>query len=352
MHSVLIRPFMIPILVLALSAPAGLLSQEAQKVEEPKPDSGKPVPAESASPAVEHIPVFELGEKGLVPAPKPAASFKDQGVRPDAEVTVVFGPSIISPAAALSALKELLGTRQSGPQGFTFGPDFRAAEVPGSRKLLLSGKAMRVEQALQILQTVDVPRPPEAGEPAFTVLALKHADASSIQQVLAGLFRQSDPSAPRVLVDSRTNTLILEAKLGQIDFIKKIVQQLDIPIEVHLISTVTRIVPIKVADANDVANLLQALKGAPGGGMRPGRPPMPYTAAPASSFRVVVDTRTNSLIIEAPEDEMEKLVELIGKLGVPASGRKEALPAPAEEGKPAPGVEKPAPRFQPGAGKK
>jgi len=28
------------------------------------------------------IPVFEMGEKGLVPAPKPQASFKDQGIRP------------------------------------------------------------------------------------------------------------------------------------------------------------------------------------------------------------------------------------------------------------------------------
>ena len=323
MHSVLSRAPMVLFIALALAAAPGLPGQEA----------GKPPPAEG------YIPVFELGEKGLAPAPKVAASFRDQGIPPDGEVTVVYTPGAISAEAAVSALKELLGVRQPGPPGPVFGPGFRTVEVAGSRKLILSGTAMRVEQALQILRAVDVARPSEAGEPAVTVFSIVNASASSIQEVLAGLFRDSDPWSPRILVDGRTNALIVFARPGQIDFFKKVIEQLDIPMNQRRVAMATRIVPLRVADAKDVAILIQNLKGqgSSATGARAARPAMP---AQPSSFRIVVDDRTNSLIIEAYEEEMEALLDLIGRLDVRASDRKEPAPAPAEEGKRAPGAEK------------
>ncbi|HED52627.1 MAG TPA: hypothetical protein ENJ00_00290 [Phycisphaerales bacterium] len=153
--------------------------------------------------------------------------------------------------------------------------------------------------------------------PPLRLLQLRTADAKSIAAMLTDQYRQrpqSERTAKPVEVraDEATNTLIVAAHSDLFDDIKSFVDELnkdrsDGP------ERVTRLFPLRVARAVDVAQAMDRLYPEPPVPLdRRGRP-MPWLREP-KQVTVSAEPNSNSLIFDAPADRIESLTELAEQL--------------------------------------
>jgi len=142
---------------------------------------------------------------------------------------------------------------------------------------------------------------------AMHVFELKYADAQEVAKVLTGT---ADAKNARWSVDGRRNCVVLYGTQEAADLAEKLISELDRPAVPREPEAETRVYQLKYADPSTVLAVLQT--------MLVGR----------AGVRVALDSKTNSVVMAAPPEQLKTAAELIKLLDVPkAGGRGVARPA-------------------------
>ncbi|MFI4872819.1 MAG: secretin N-terminal domain-containing protein [Phycisphaerales bacterium JB061] len=170
---------------------------------------------------------------------------------------------------------------------------------------------------LDVLEQTDLP--------PLRLLQLRTAEAQSIASMLTEQYRQR-PQTERtakpveVRADAATNTLIIAAHEDLFLDIKAFVEDLNTT-QSDGPERVTKLFPLRVARAADVALAMDRLYPEPPIPLDRRGVPMPWLREP-KQVTVSAEENSNSLIIDAPADRMDSLTELaeqLDRVQVPAA---------------------------------
>ena len=218
--------------------------------------------------------------------------------------------------------------------------------------LLLTDYGSHLRDMMSLAKLVDVP----GGTDGVYTIPVQHADAVKLAQKLEGFLGISaTAAAPRprpeagapqppevvaipskIMVDDRTNTLVLASSEAGYLRVKALVERLDIPLEVEG-GAAFHVYRLSSAIAEELAQTLnQAIQGASQaqGGTRPTQPggkpapaaPVPTAPAPAigdlgpqleGPVRVIGDKPSNSLIVMSSGRDFLALRSVIRELDLP-----------------------------------
>ncbi len=203
--------------------------------------------------------------------------------------------------------------------------------------VLITDTGASVVRILDIVRQVD--NPDLSGEKIF-FFQLQHADPEETAELIREIFGEkgaggkagtsggakADGAASRVITDARTNTLIVVAEDKDYNVIRRLIEQLDVPLAGG--SGRIHVYKLKNADPDEVAGVLTQLQQGGGassrgrsGGNNAGAA-RPAGAAPGSQdtftgdFRVTSDPATRSLVIFSSQNDFRALKSVIEELDV------------------------------------
>lgn len=214
--------------------------------------------------------------------------------------------------------------------------------------LLITDYGSNVQSMLSLGKLIDVPK----GSDGLYLLPVKYADATKLVDKLNTLLgvtqgpaatpARVDPKAPvqaqvatavpsKILVDERTNTLIIAASAMAYERVKALVQGIDIQLEIEGGASV-HVYRLGSSVAEEVAKTLEAALGA-GRSQQPQTPAKPGAAAavpavPAGpveqtgssvegQVKIVADKLTNSLLVVSSGRDYFAIKEIIKQIDVP-----------------------------------
>jgi general secretion pathway protein D len=195
--------------------------------------------------------------------------------------------------------------------------------------------AANVRDMLSVAKQIDVP----GGTDGIYTIPVHHADADKLAKELEAtlaLAQPADKSAPattpqKLLVDQRTNTLILAGTEATYQRVRALVERIDIAVETENGGTM-HVYQLKHAVAEEVAKTLNdAIAGRmsstqQGAGARPATPAPPPTPAPTGAAtglslegaaHVNFDKATNKLIVMSTGRDYFALKNIIQELDEP-----------------------------------
>lgn len=147
----------------------------------------------------------------------------------------------------------------------------------------------------------------------FTInlVKLRHSNAQDVVGIVSQIIQaqrklgKPPESHPRVIADPRTNSIIIAAEPDDVEYIKRIISEVDIPSEVGEVN----VIYLNYAKAEEVASVMQNIVG---GGLRaPGQAQI--VQAPV---RIAADKSTNSLIVIASPQDFEKIRDIVSKIDI------------------------------------
>lgn len=212
--------------------------------------------------------------------------------------------------------------------------------------LLITDYGSNVQGMIGLGKLIDVPK----GSDGLYLLPVKFADAGKLVDKLntlmgvqssaqAGPARPVDPKAPpqaqiasavpsKILVDERTNTLIIAASANAYERVKSLVQGIDIPLEVEGGGSI-HVYRLGSSVAEEVAKTLEAALGnARNAQQAPAKPGAAAAATPPPTIeqatatlegqaKVVADKMTNSLLVMSSGRDYLAIKEIIKALDIP-----------------------------------
>ncbi len=294
-------------------------------------------------------------------------------------LTVVTRGNVQRVVEAATARKEALGIKQGAPGDveqvvrYVYQPSYLTVEammqacaamkseagdvIVVGRVLLITDYANRVREMLSFAKLVDVP----TGSDAIYTLPVVHADATKLVEKLTAILHMPATAAPsrpgaaaspsadggagpsKLVVDERTNTLIIASTEPGYQRVRALVERLDIALEIEGGSAI-HVYPLGIAIAEELARTLTA---AVGEGRQPrattGAPGGPAATAPASTapaaaagaassgaalidslgtaldgqVRVIADPPTNALIVMSSAHDFIAIKDVIKQLDLP-----------------------------------
>ncbi len=225
------------------------------------------------------------------------------------------------------------------------------AAYAATNSLIITDRASNINRLMEIIRRIDRPDNEE-----IEVVRLNHAAASEIVGTLSALQRNNvggpqGPGAIQLVADERTNSVLISGDRAVRVRIRGLIAHLDTPIES---GGNTRVVYLKYANAEDLVSILQGVSqgqarvgatttdATSGGGNFTQAVPqtavntgqvtnVPNQAVPVqnnavaartaaetgeSNVDIQADPNTNSLIITAPQDEMQNILAVIRQLDI------------------------------------
>ncbi|HXK25358.1 MAG TPA: secretin N-terminal domain-containing protein, partial [Myxococcota bacterium] len=186
-----------------------------------------------------------------------------------------------------------------------------------TNSLIISGAEDRLAHIIGILRALDL-----AASTKIAVLPLRWADAGQVASQLDTLFVKDAKSGEplRVVLDARTNSLVVQGAARRVAEVRKYVELLDQPARTKSRVHVVRVMNV---DAEELADRLRTIaseraaarasavpKGIVGGVT--GVP----SASAAQKVSIVADAPTNSLLISCDAATFGELAEVISQLDV------------------------------------
>ena len=183
-----------------------------------------------------------------------------------------------------------------------------------SNTIIVAARSDLLPLIEEVINTLDIPS--VGGMEAIQIYPLEHASAATIQNVIEDLYRgqargQVRPEdRPNVVVDGRTNALIIAAPQETLAIVNSLIQRLDVKpenpgIKVEVLSLIHN-------DASQVAGMLNDVFSARRRNLAlPGQPTQPQERVNVES-----DDLTNSLIITASGENLELITELVAKVDI------------------------------------
>ncbi len=207
-----------------------------------------------------------------------------------------------------------------------------------TNSLVITDRASNIQRLLKIIKLIDKP-----DNDQIDVVTLKHVSASNIVETLS-VIQPADiddgygVQVTHLVAEERTNSLLIGGSLAFRDRIRGLVQLLDVPIKS---GGNTRVVFLNFAKANDMANILRGLSAEHSGKQTSEQAPekspdsqasqepqeessdhtslassQSFNSDQESRLEVQSDPNTNSLIINAPPDEMQNALAIIRELDI------------------------------------
>lgn len=177
--------------------------------------------------------------------------------------------------------------------------------------ILITGHAAVVNRLANIIHRVD-----QAGDTDIEVVELRNASASEMVRIVEALSRanntQNAPEflQPKFVADDRTNSILISGDPKVRERIKRLINQLDIEMATR---GNNRVVYLKYAKADDLVTVLkdvsENLQAEKQGGQR-------SASSSRSSVMISAHSDTNSLVITAPQDIMNSLLDVISQLDI------------------------------------
>tara|TARA_R110000868_G_scaffold119472_7_gene317145 strand:- start:113 stop:2173 length:2061 start_codon:yes stop_codon:yes gene_type:complete len=181
-----------------------------------------------------------------------------------------------------------------------------------SNVMMLTGRAAVVNRLVEIIERVD-----KAGDEEVEIVELKYASATELVRIIdsinksQGKANTSDKSAPRVVADDRTNSIIVSGDIKARKRLINLIERMDSELET---SGNTRVIFLNYAKSEDLVKVLQGVSAsiqAEGqGAATKGRQ--------TTSREVSIDSHqdSNALVITAEPDMMRSLEDVIRKLDI------------------------------------
>ncbi|MFQ3189083.1 MAG: general secretion pathway protein D [Paraglaciecola sp.] len=180
-----------------------------------------------------------------------------------------------------------------------------------SNVMMLTGRAAVVNRLVEIIERVD-----KAGDEEVEIVKLKYASATELVRIIdsinksQGKSNTSGKTAPRVVADDRTNSIIVSGDIKARKRLINLIERMDSELET---SGNTRVIFLNYAKSEDLVKVLQGVsasiqaeeKGA-------------TKSRQTSSREVSIDSHqdSNALVITAEPDMMRSLEKVIRQLDV------------------------------------
>ena len=231
-------------------------------------------------------------------------------------------------------LQDLRGPRTALQRLVTQGNLGNITEVPDGPGFLVTDFAPNVAAVFQLLSAMDrVASANTATAGITTTVSVRYGNAVELAALLREHFGQpeaavqagrpapatgSEPRAPRISADARTNRLLVTGSASDVEAVRAAVALLDIELPAPQAAPAAPsrgpaaviVVHLEHAVAEEAAQRLLQL-------VAQSRDTWGRTQRPA----IVADPRTNSLLLSAEAAALERLRDLVGALDVPASDR-------------------------------
>ena len=196
-----------------------------------------------------------------------------------------------------------------------------------TNSLIVSDTGHKIRRLLEIIKLLDV----KANQPQVAILPVRHTDASDIAKKVQDVFGTGGKGSAlylqKVIVDERSNSLILIGPPRGLDDVARLVARLDRALDDAGSQTQIHVRPLDYADAEKLAATLQALAqgvNANRNQRRPGAPGIPPGAtsnlgsgssvADLGSLKITADKATNSLILQGSKAAFNELEGIIRQL--------------------------------------
>ncbi len=210
-------------------------------------------------------------------------------------------------------------------------PQGHMAAYQATNTLIISDRAANIVRLRKIIRSIDRP-----GSSEVEVIQLQHASAAEVVRILSALQQKGTKGkgqgieGPLFVADERTNSILLGGDPAERLRMRRIITELDTPIEVG--GGNTQVVYLRYAKATDLVKVLMGIseaekkaaqqtggrrKGAGGTGGKVISATTPAGRAVMSNVSIQADEGTNSLIITAPPDQFRSLQAVIAKLDIP-----------------------------------
>jgi general secretion pathway protein D len=207
--------------------------------------------------------------------------------------------------------------------------------------VIITDYAARIRDMIELSKIVDVSG---GGGDAIYTIAVQHADAhklvDEVEQLLgaapaigvgsaagaaAGATAQPGLAPTKLLVDDRTNTLVMAGSEAAYGRVRALVEHLDVALEVEN-GQAFHIVPLRAAIAEDIAATLNSSLQVTGvaAGSGAAKPPVAGAGAPTTpptavegKVRVIADKPSNKLVVIAGGHDFVAVRSMIRELDVP-----------------------------------
>lgn len=181
-----------------------------------------------------------------------------------------------------------------------------------SNTLLLTGKMTVTHRLIEILEQVD-----HAEDNIISLFSLNHASAIDVGQLAQKMINDgpgAETSAirkPRIIVDERTNSLLVSGSKSSRDYLADIIRHLD---RAHDQQGNTQVIYLKYAQAKSLAEILSGVSAS----LEDGAHSNAKSAEPAlmKDTTIKADEQTNSLIITTSPALMVELKKVIDRLDI------------------------------------
>lgn len=182
-----------------------------------------------------------------------------------------------------------------------------------SNVMLLTGRAAVVNRLAEIIKSVD-----QAGDEDVEIIKLKYASASEMARIIESINSTqakqtaNAKSAPRVVADDRTNSVIISGDAQSRARLKNLIERMDLELES---SGNTRVIFLNYAKAEE---LVQVLQGVSASIQAEGQTNGQQRRTSNSNRDVSIDSHedSNALVITAEPDMMRSLESVIRQLDV------------------------------------
>jgi general secretion pathway protein D len=191
--------------------------------------------------------------------------------------------------------------------------------------LIMSDTGYKVKRVLDIIALLDV----QSEQPKVVMVPIRYTDAKGtadkVNQILQAAGQASGKASMRnfkVLVDDRTNSVIIFGPPRTIEDVRELVKKFDVSVEDPSSQATIHVRPLDYAEAKKLATTLSALAGAnkSSGSRRPPVMNAPGGSGEASvadlgdNVKITADESTNSLLITGSKTSYNALNSVIRKL--------------------------------------
>ena len=181
-----------------------------------------------------------------------------------------------------------------------------------SNTIIVAARSDLLPLIEEVIKTLDIPA--AGGMESIQIYPLEHANAATIEDVIENLFegpsrgRVRPEDRPNIVVDSRTNALIIAASQKTLGIVNSLIKRLDQKPET--LGILIEVLPLKHNDSSQVAGMINDVFNARRRNIQlPGQ-----TTQPQERVNVEADGLTNSLIITASKENVGLIRELVAKV--------------------------------------
>lgn len=178
--------------------------------------------------------------------------------------------------------------------------------------ILITGRAAVVNRLAEIIERVD-----QAGDKSIEVVVLKNASASEMVRIVDALNKTTDTKntpaflQPKLVADDRTNSVLISGDPTVRKRLRKLIKQLDIEMASR---GNNQVVYLKYAQAEDIVDVLKGVSE----NIQSEKQSSSKTQGAASKSQVMIAAHkdTNALVLTAPPDIMNALMDVIAQLDI------------------------------------